>query len=531
MSESEDKNLDENLKGRLDSDQGVSPSTSIIGMIKQWNWKSEITLVLSCLILSCFLGSIVASRDLFWGDEVITAHVISMDWWELIKDRFGNAHSPVYFLIVKLWMILFTGGSVQPLRDELLLRLPSIIAMSMAGGFMVSLAWRMAGALPAFGMTVLWLGSPMIAHYTVEARPYAFLVFLLAAALWANSILIMSDSKSRLASDRPWLWRMSSIASVGAVLVMPLGVLVVVVLELTMLRCHRYRYDQVFRATWRKRCLVVYPMLVIMIGIMAIPIEQKINHYWTEKMIPFSMGIILERLREIYLPLTYGPNSSLISYYTNGLGSILVVFLAFRTVWRSPRSEPVLMLCALAFLLPLLLVVLSAKTSLLVSRYFLPAVPAFLLLAAMSMTFRYRSIVLSIIGALVVMTFIGEAFICRIEPRKLDVKPLLAFFNSHSVARVVGGSHIWSVQRELDFYLAHRGGGKISLIQNNFTINHAAGDERLFWFFGKQQERIYGADLIGWPVVRLFRAGEYVVTALALSREDLPLAIRDRTYE
>jgi len=527
MSESVYKNKDGGLNRKLDSDKGVDNAISIIGIINWWNWKGEIVLVLSCLILSCLFNSIVASRELLWGDEVITADVISMDWWVLIKNRFASAHSPVYFLLVKLWMMLTTGGSVQPLHDELILRLPSIIAMSTAGGFMVSLAWRMAGALSAFGMTVLWLGSPMVTYYTVDARPYAFMVFFLAAALWANLILITSNSKGRSSSDLVWF--MASIASIGAVLIIPLGALVIALLELTMLLCNSYRYDPGFRAKWRKHCFLVYPVLVIVIGIMALPIERIANVYWTENMFPFSMKIILDRLKEIYLPLTYGSNSNLIYHHANRLGSILVFFLACRTLWRSPRSEPVLMLCVLAFLLPLLLVVVSAKTSLLVPRYFLPAVPAFLLLAAMGMKFHYRSLVLSIIGALVVITFAAEAFVYRIQPHQWDVKPLLAFFNSHPVEKVIGGTHIWSVKTELDFYLACREGGKISLINNDFTINHAAGGERLFWFFGTQKEHLYGADLIGWPVVCMFRAGEYNITALALSRNDLPATIRDCT--
>src|SRR5690242_16613539 len=51
-----------------------------------------------------------AYAELFWGDEIITADVIRQSAMDLIINRYSIGHSPLYFLIVRTWMLLTSGS-------------------------------------------------------------------------------------------------------------------------------------------------------------------------------------------------------------------------------------------------------------------------------------------------------------------------------------------------------------------------------------------------------------------------------------
>jgi mannosyltransferase len=117
-------------------------------------------------------------RSSFWLDETGT-------YW-IIKDGLANlidraihwpGQSPLYYLIA--WLAHFAGG-----RTEVMLRLPSLIAMIAAAWLLYKLAVRLFDAETAPFVVLVFACSEQVAFAAADARPYALALFLLIASVW-----------------------------------------------------------------------------------------------------------------------------------------------------------------------------------------------------------------------------------------------------------------------------------------------------------------------------------------------------------
>jgi hypothetical protein len=114
----------------------------------------------------------------FWLDETGT-------YW-IIKDSFRNAfartmdwqgHSPFYYLIA--WLAHLVPG-----RTEVILRLPSLIAMIAATWLLYKLTVRLFDAESAPLVVLVFACSEQVAFAAADARPYALSLFLLIGSAW-----------------------------------------------------------------------------------------------------------------------------------------------------------------------------------------------------------------------------------------------------------------------------------------------------------------------------------------------------------
>ena len=117
-------------------------------------------------------------RSSFWLDETGT-------YW-IIKDGLANAfvraihwsgQSPLYYLIAGLAHL--AGGPT-----EVILRLPSLIAMIAAAWLLYKLAERLFDAETATLAVLVFACSEWVAFEAADARPYALALFLLIASAW-----------------------------------------------------------------------------------------------------------------------------------------------------------------------------------------------------------------------------------------------------------------------------------------------------------------------------------------------------------
>jgi hypothetical protein len=109
---------------------------------------------------------------------------------------------------------------------------------------------------------------PLVLRYAQEARPYALLLFFTALAVW-GALIVLYEAKNRdsTAGDRlrsiggfeKLALYASAVGSIGAVLTMPLGVVVAVAVEIAALLAFGFmrlpRY-------WMIRCALVWPVLL-----------------------------------------------------------------------------------------------------------------------------------------------------------------------------------------------------------------------------------------------------------------------------
>ena len=134
-------------------------------------------------VLALLLHVHALGRYPIWYDEGHTYSIVRDGLGHICANLLADAHPPVYFVIVALFMKL--GVS------EFLLRLPSALAATAV----VPLIYAATGVLGAgrrasLIAAVLASISPILHYYSLEARPYALVVCLAALVLYAYGNLL-----------------------------------------------------------------------------------------------------------------------------------------------------------------------------------------------------------------------------------------------------------------------------------------------------------------------------------------------------
>lgn len=124
----------------------------------------------------------------FWHDEALTILLARKPLSDLVAITAADVHPPLYFLLVKFFLLLG--------QSEVVVRLPS--ALCSAGAVVMlyligrDLFEERVGLVSSFIMTV----SPLQLFYAQEARMYAQLLLLTGCAVWAF-IRALRDNRRR----------------------------------------------------------------------------------------------------------------------------------------------------------------------------------------------------------------------------------------------------------------------------------------------------------------------------------------------
>ena len=145
--------------------------------------------MLGVSVYLCFSGDI-------WYDELFTMGLANQSLGELISITAADVHPPLYYMIVKLFLMMGTAlfGSVnQVVVAKLVSTLPFLLCMIYA----IVKVRKHFGMLPAGLFCFLLPAMPKLADYTVEVRMYGFaLFFILAGMLHAYEITLDFQKKS-----------------------------------------------------------------------------------------------------------------------------------------------------------------------------------------------------------------------------------------------------------------------------------------------------------------------------------------------
>ncbi|MFK3979135.1 glycosyltransferase family 39 protein [Micromonospora sp. NPDC050397] len=137
------------------------------------------------------LGLMGSAAPGLWTDELTTWDHATSSWRaNLVPAYWADASDVPYHLLMRAWVELL-GSS------DLALRLPSILAMTLAAMLVAMLATRLYGARVGLFAGVIFALLPTSTRYAQEARPYAL---TLLVAVLATYFLV-------LAAHRPRLWR------------------------------------------------------------------------------------------------------------------------------------------------------------------------------------------------------------------------------------------------------------------------------------------------------------------------------------
>lgn len=113
-----------------------------------------------------------------WFDEAFSAALIKESPWELIKLTAADVHPPLYYLLLKVWTLLF-GMSEMALR--------SFSAVCMIGAFGVGfgLVRRYFGVWASYAVLPFVVLAPFLLRYGQEARMYGLATLICFNATYA----------------------------------------------------------------------------------------------------------------------------------------------------------------------------------------------------------------------------------------------------------------------------------------------------------------------------------------------------------
>jgi energy-converting hydrogenase Eha subunit A len=313
-----------------------------------------------------------------WLDEALTQYAVSLDWSGLIADRVSAGHSPLYFLTMKT---LGLDGS-----DLRALRIASVVMDSIAAGvFAAVVAWS-AGIRAGVLAALFYALNPLLLFWGQNARPYGMLMMWLAIGIAGAAGMIGGASQNAFARRQPIAL---SLGLGGAAATLTGGVIAAGIIALSPLAMPSLRNNRCFRKAWGRALIFPACVVVAMAGLISLPHAGAVQGiYWTTRYAPLSIDAVTIVLKEsvagdliaqLHPPLALGEAGM------TGLAALLLILFAVciaQALRRRAATPQILPFAALGAGLPVVLLALSFGTSLLVGRYFLPAVAAAMMIGA-----------------------------------------------------------------------------------------------------------------------------------------------------
>jgi len=482
----------------------------------------ELALCAACCCATLLLDGGRARTELLWGDEIVSVYAIQQSPGGLVEHRYWQGHSPLYFLLLKLWIFVSSGMDGLARPSEFLLRLPSLICMGLAGGLLAAAAWRAWGIAAGIVLLVLWLGNNLVERYAVEARPYALLLFFLAAAVWSSIRLWLAAE-----NDRSTVIGVIAVCSrILAAATIPVGVIAVLAMEACSFHI---RGASSYNRFWRHRSLVVLAATITILAIYMPAIASKSANYWVESFAPLSWQSLGRVAQSIFMDRTGAGDLQ-----SMGVPAGLVMAaVAVYGLIINRHEFPVRLAAGLAIALPASLVLMSVFNSLMLSRYFIAAVPGVLLLAAsaVSRTSGRRNKVAARVAALALAcSAVWMLVEDRNQVKRQDTYPShLDLITSLQPEEITGNANSWGIWMVLGYYLPVRTGQPVNvqLRREPLALTDLPEGNKLHWFFstrGAEAERDMVGDL---PVLCRYALPGGNILVLGRSRAALPASMQD----
>lgn len=156
-------------------------------------------ILLSLVVLGFALWSLQLGVKSFWDDEILSIRHAELlkNFTSLFSMQAGNAHPPVYFLLLRPWLLLGNSEGWTRLLS-VLLAIPSIVLVYFLGK-------RLVNPLTGLVSSTLYMTMPVLLIYFREVRMYSLLTTLSCASL----LLLLKA----LDDNKPRSWLFFSVAT------------------------------------------------------------------------------------------------------------------------------------------------------------------------------------------------------------------------------------------------------------------------------------------------------------------------------
>jgi hypothetical protein len=149
---------------------------------------AKLAWLLPTLVAGC-LGLIRIGWPALWADELATWGMVTIPWgqaWPVLQHT--DATLGAYYAVMHVWVSVLGGSDV-------ILRLPSVLAMAGAAGLTAGIGTRLATPRVGLLSGLVFAVLPATSRYGQEARPYALVVF--AGALSTLALVQVLDRPRR----------------------------------------------------------------------------------------------------------------------------------------------------------------------------------------------------------------------------------------------------------------------------------------------------------------------------------------------
>jgi uncharacterized membrane protein len=316
-----------------------------------------------------------------WLDEVSTLHRATTGFSAMIAESFHSKHYPTYFAL--LWVVAKLGASTW------LLRLPSAIFGAIAAALVVVVGREADKPRTGIAAGLLLAFSPFDIQYGQEARSYTLVAMLILIALWglvrlARQATMGQAAAAEAPSRERGAWLAYGGGTLAALCVLNVAVPWLVASNIAAaVIAWRMKARRVFLRRWAVTQAAILALWLP--ALLAVVYDSRgaalEGPGWA---LPEKWAALWSIIGPVYLDrISAFITFDVLPAAVPGL-SLLIAALAAYGAWRLRQKPHALIVigCA-ACVLPLLLLLVSRVTPVLVPRYFAwSAAPFFILVGA-----------------------------------------------------------------------------------------------------------------------------------------------------
>ncbi|HEY3917174.1 MAG TPA: glycosyltransferase family 39 protein [Stellaceae bacterium] len=315
----------------------------------------------------------------FWLDEVTTLHRATITLPNLIAESLHSKHYPSYFML--LWLVAKLGTS------QWLLRLPSAVFGAVSAALAYAIGNEADGRRTGTAAGLLLALSPFDIQYGQEARSYTLVACLILIALWGlvrlarEPTLVGTPLSHKHRPPLPWI--AYGFGTTAALNVLNVAIPWLVAANLAALAI-AWRAGEGRKAFWRNwawvQAFVLVTWLPFFIAVCVLSHGTVLRgEGWAP---PETWATLWSIVAPVYLYrisafITFDLMPSAVPWL-----SAIIALLALAGAWRLRHRPAILaVIGGSALALPLLLLLVSLLTPVLVARYFAWSAAPFFVLA------------------------------------------------------------------------------------------------------------------------------------------------------
>lgn len=385
-----------------------------------WKKSGELILIILILLFTGLYVSLIFNKNV-WTDEAYVIEIVrENNFWGIVKEAANDVHPPLYYLIVKLFVMVF-GDKFY------IYKIVSVIPMTLTMLLAIIYAKRWWGTRAAIIFTILLNAIPCVMEYGVQIRMYAWALFFVTwVGLSAYGLCGLNERKYCVQMAA------ASICACYTHTYAMLSCVFIYLLSCIYALCagKEERKYSLFKCCLLSGCVVAVSYLPWLFVLMKQMIN-RIDNYWIE---PVTRQVIREY--PAYLFASRLPGSTVLYLVL----CVMAVLVCVRSCLKRSKGWQNGMAALLMLAVPVMTAAVGIGISILVTPFFIARylVPCMGLLALFfTLAFElvldkkqgYVQILLGIFGMFMILNSYQKN--CELEYRSTHTDELLAYMEEH----------------------------------------------------------------------------------------------------